>query len=139
MCTVVGGCGFLGRHLVEGLLEKGYHVNVFDVRTTFENDQVQFFVGNLCNKDVSTKTFVCVCVLGVTEIAKEDVLPLPLPTNPPPLPTNPPPLPHRTSCLPWLGSVLCSTLPHHLLILTTGDVGGRVWGAVASTYAHVGT
>ena len=52
VCTVVGGCGFLGRHLVESLLEKGYHVNVFDIRTTFENDQVQFFVGNLCNKDV---------------------------------------------------------------------------------------
>ena len=46
VCTVIGGCGFLGRHLVEGLLQKGYHVNVFDVKTTFENDQVQFFVGN---------------------------------------------------------------------------------------------
>lgn len=53
VCTVVGGCGFLGQHLVEGLVERGYKVKVFDIRTTFENSQVQFFTGDLCNKSVS--------------------------------------------------------------------------------------
>ncbi|XP_033632299.1 sterol-4-alpha-carboxylate 3-dehydrogenase, decarboxylating-like isoform X2 [Asterias rubens] len=49
-CTVIGGCGFLGRHLVEGLLEKGYTVNVFDIKVTYEDNRVKFFVGNLCSK-----------------------------------------------------------------------------------------
>ena len=52
VCAVVGGCGFLGRHLTEGLLERGYQVNVFDLKTTFENDQVRFFTGDLCRKEV---------------------------------------------------------------------------------------
>ncbi|XP_064405536.1 sterol-4-alpha-carboxylate 3-dehydrogenase, decarboxylating-like [Halichondria panicea] len=50
-CTVVGGCGFLGRHMVETLLDRGYHVNVFDIRKTFDSDQVTFFIGDLCNKE----------------------------------------------------------------------------------------
>ncbi|XP_060105692.1 sterol-4-alpha-carboxylate 3-dehydrogenase, decarboxylating [Heteronotia binoei] len=50
-CTVIGGSGFLGQHLVERLVEKGYSVNVFDVRKGFENDQVQFFLGDLCSKE----------------------------------------------------------------------------------------
>ncbi len=53
-CTVIGGCGFLGRHLVESLLEKGYEVNVFDMKTTFKNDKVNFFTGNLCLTEVSS-------------------------------------------------------------------------------------
>ena len=53
-CAVVGGCGFLGRHLVEQLLHRGYTVNVFDIRKTFENEKVHFFTGNLCNKEVRT-------------------------------------------------------------------------------------
>ena len=52
VCAVVGGCGFLGRHLTEGLLERGYQVNVFDLKITFENDQVRFFTGDLCRKEV---------------------------------------------------------------------------------------
>ena len=51
-CTVVGGCGFLGQHLVDGLLDKGYTVNVFDIRKTFDNDQVTFFIGDLRDKKV---------------------------------------------------------------------------------------
>ncbi|XP_062513683.1 sterol-4-alpha-carboxylate 3-dehydrogenase, decarboxylating-like [Corticium candelabrum] len=50
-CTVVGGCGFLGRYLVEGLLDKGYRVNIFDIRKTFSDDRVSFFVGDLCTKE----------------------------------------------------------------------------------------
>ncbi|XP_071846878.1 sterol-4-alpha-carboxylate 3-dehydrogenase, decarboxylating-like isoform X3 [Apostichopus japonicus] len=49
-CLVIGGCGFLGRHLVDGLLCKGYHVRVFDMKQTFEEKKIQFFTGNLCNK-----------------------------------------------------------------------------------------
>ena len=52
MCTVVGGCGFLGRHMVEQLLERGYEVNVFDIRETFKDDRVKFFIGDLCNREV---------------------------------------------------------------------------------------
>ena len=51
-CTVIGGCGFLGRHMVEQLLERGYQVNVFDIKKTFDDDQVQFFTGDLCKKEV---------------------------------------------------------------------------------------
>ncbi|CAG5119899.1 unnamed protein product [Candidula unifasciata] len=50
-CLIIGGCGFLGRHLCEGLLEKGCSVQVFDVRTTFEDSRVKFFVGDLCKKE----------------------------------------------------------------------------------------
>ena len=51
-CTVVGGCGFLGRHLVESLLERGYQVNVFDLKQTYEDDRVQFFTGSINNLEV---------------------------------------------------------------------------------------
>ncbi|XP_066496214.1 sterol-4-alpha-carboxylate 3-dehydrogenase, decarboxylating [Tiliqua scincoides] len=50
-CTVIGGSGFLGQHMVEHLLEKGYSVNVFDIRKGFENSKVQFFLGDLCSKE----------------------------------------------------------------------------------------
>ncbi|XP_060612252.2 sterol-4-alpha-carboxylate 3-dehydrogenase, decarboxylating [Anolis sagrei] len=50
-CTVIGGSGFLGQHMVERLLEKGYAVNVFDIRKGFDHDKVQFFLGDLCRKE----------------------------------------------------------------------------------------
>ncbi|XP_049623470.1 sterol-4-alpha-carboxylate 3-dehydrogenase, decarboxylating [Suncus etruscus] len=49
-CTVIGGSGFLGQHMVEQLLARGYSVNVFDVRQSFDNAQVKFFLGDLCNR-----------------------------------------------------------------------------------------
>lgn len=49
-CAVIGGSGFLGQHMVERLLDKGYSVNVFDIRQGFENERVQFFIGDLCSK-----------------------------------------------------------------------------------------
>ncbi|XP_042639388.1 sterol-4-alpha-carboxylate 3-dehydrogenase, decarboxylating [Orycteropus afer afer] len=49
-CMVIGGSGFLGRHLVEQLLARGYKVSIFDVRQGFENPQVQFFLGDLCSR-----------------------------------------------------------------------------------------
>lgn len=49
---MVGGCGFLGRHIVDKLLEKGYQVNVFDIRKSFEDARVKFFIGDLLHKEV---------------------------------------------------------------------------------------
>ncbi|KAM8752368.1 sterol-4-alpha-carboxylate 3-dehydrogenase, decarboxylating isoform 2-T2 [Rhynchonycteris naso] len=49
-CTVIGGSGFLGQHMVEQLLARGYTVNVFDKRQGFDNPQVQFFLGDLCSQ-----------------------------------------------------------------------------------------
>ncbi|KAF6091140.1 NAD(P) dependent steroid dehydrogenase-like [Phyllostomus discolor] len=49
-CTVIGGSGFLGQHMVEQLLARGYTVNVFDMRQGFDNPQVQFFLGDLCSQ-----------------------------------------------------------------------------------------
>ena len=37
---------------MEKLLERGYSVNVFDIRSTFDDERVSFFVGDLCNKEV---------------------------------------------------------------------------------------
>ncbi|XP_033616409.1 LOW QUALITY PROTEIN: sterol-4-alpha-carboxylate 3-dehydrogenase, decarboxylating [Fukomys damarensis] len=49
-CTVIGGSGFLGQHMVEQLLARGYTVNVFDVRQGFDNPHVRFFLGDLCSQ-----------------------------------------------------------------------------------------
>ncbi|XP_047391936.1 sterol-4-alpha-carboxylate 3-dehydrogenase, decarboxylating isoform X3 [Sciurus carolinensis] len=49
-CTVIGGSGFLGQHMVEQLLAKGYNVNVFDIQQGFDNPRVQFFLGDLCSQ-----------------------------------------------------------------------------------------
>lgn len=38
--------------MVEQLLTRGYTVNVFDIRQGFDNPQVQFFLGDLCNEQV---------------------------------------------------------------------------------------
>ena len=51
-CLVIGGGGFLGRHLVEELLERKWKVRVFDIKQTFEDYNVEFFVGDLCDKKV---------------------------------------------------------------------------------------
>lgn len=53
VCTVIGGCGFLGRHMVDTLLSNGYQVKVFDLRITYANNRVQFYTGNMCCKEVS--------------------------------------------------------------------------------------
>ncbi|KAL8607289.1 hypothetical protein ACOMHN_047620 [Nucella lapillus] len=47
---VIGGCGFLGRHLCEHLVQKGYSVRAFDIRQTFDNSKISFVTGDLCNE-----------------------------------------------------------------------------------------
>ena len=53
LCLVIGGGGFLGRHIVDKLLEEKYKVQVFDIRITFDDERVKFFVGDLCKEEVS--------------------------------------------------------------------------------------
>nr|XP_061783643.1 sterol-4-alpha-carboxylate 3-dehydrogenase, decarboxylating-like [Nerophis lumbriciformis] len=50
-CAVIGGSGFLGRHLVEKLLDRGYTVAVFDIRQSFELPGVTFHQGDLCDME----------------------------------------------------------------------------------------
>ena len=73
VAVVVGGCGFLGRHLVEGLVARGYRVRAFDLRTTFTQEGVEFHTGNLCQKEVSTLLTPCYCV---HIIVPQDLLPV---------------------------------------------------------------
>ena len=42
-CLVVGGGGFLGRHLVEELLQRKWTVRVFDIRQTFQDPAIEFY------------------------------------------------------------------------------------------------
>jgi len=47
---VIGGCGFLGRHIVEQLLTRGEQaVAVFDLVQRHHDKNVQFFTGDICN------------------------------------------------------------------------------------------
>jgi nucleoside-diphosphate-sugar epimerase len=47
-CLVTGGSGFLGRHLVNQLVESGrYEVTVFDIRAVEGEERVAYIVGDL--------------------------------------------------------------------------------------------
>ena len=47
---VVGGCGFLGRHIVEQLLARGEpHVSVFDIVQRHFDPEVQFYIGDIAD------------------------------------------------------------------------------------------
>jgi len=52
-CVVIGGCGFLGQHLVETLLEKKANVTVFDLNKNYSNDKVEFIIGDLNSAEAS--------------------------------------------------------------------------------------
>lgn len=59
---VTGGCGFIGSHIVEGLVKEGYRVRVFDNLST----------GKVENLDSIDKKNVEICVGDVTDIAAVD-------------------------------------------------------------------
>ena len=47
---VIGGGGFLGRKILDMLLERGEDVSVFDLRQTFEDDRLtRYHVGDICD------------------------------------------------------------------------------------------
>lgn len=48
---VTGGCGFLGRYIVEKLRARGYGVRVFDMSILDPIDGVEYVRGNLTLKD----------------------------------------------------------------------------------------
>ncbi|KAJ3114764.1 hypothetical protein HDU96_001707 [Phlyctochytrium bullatum] len=51
-CLVIGGCGFLGRVIVEQLLAAGEtSVRVLDLRKTFDDPRVEFVQGDICSLD----------------------------------------------------------------------------------------
>ncbi len=52
VCMVTGGAGYLGGFLIRQLLELGYRVHSFDVRSAFEEEErVTSFVGDIRNYD----------------------------------------------------------------------------------------
>lgn len=64
---VIGGCGFLGRHIVEQLLARGEQaVAVFDLVQRHHDKNVRFFTGDICNpndlSDALQKVFLLSCL-----------------------------------------------------------------------------
>jgi nucleoside-diphosphate-sugar epimerase len=60
---VIGGCGFLGRHIVETLLARGEQaVAVFDLVQRHHDKNVQFFTGDMCEAADLNKAIKQVCI-----------------------------------------------------------------------------
>jgi len=54
---VIGGCGFLGRHIVESLFARGEKdVIVMDIRKTWDDDRFTFVEGNLTALNYNTES-----------------------------------------------------------------------------------
>lgn len=59
---VTGGCGFIGSHLTDELLNQGHRVLVLDNLSTGKranlNSEAELIVGDICDKDLVSKTLV---------------------------------------------------------------------------------
>ncbi|RKP36345.1 3-beta hydroxysteroid dehydrogenase/isomerase family-domain-containing protein [Dimargaris cristalligena] len=66
---VIGGCGFLGSHIVEQLLDKCPEaaVRILDLRRTFEVPRAEYFIGDICDYDLMVKA--CTGVTAVIHTA----------------------------------------------------------------------
>ena len=61
---VIGGGGFLGRHLVEKLLERSCQVTVFDLRCEYSDNRIKVVTGDLCDKQVCMGSKFSIFLVG---------------------------------------------------------------------------
>ena len=48
-CLVIGGCSFIGQHLIAGLLADGFKVRLLDTRGTCKSEDVTVIRGDFCD------------------------------------------------------------------------------------------
>lgn len=53
---VIGGCGFMGSHLVDELIGANYNVTVLDINKIFINKKAKYIIGDIMNKSFLDKT-----------------------------------------------------------------------------------
>ena len=58
---VIGGCGFLGRHIVEALVARGIPVAVFDLVQRHFDTNIQFFTGDIADEEAVSNAIRKVC------------------------------------------------------------------------------
>ena len=68
-CLVLGGCGFIGSHIAEGLLDSGYKVRIFD-KVNVETQNIDHIIDNieLMEGDFANEVAVAQAVKGMDYI-----------------------------------------------------------------------
>jgi len=68
-CLVLGGCGFIGSHIVDGLLESGYRVRIFD-KANIDTQNINHVINDveLIEGDFTNETDVASAVKGMEYI-----------------------------------------------------------------------